>query len=158
MCRQEEPPTGTDTYAVGPGSSQALGLQEPGLQVIVKNGSGTQIKPAAMMVKFTSASGTACTHKWATAVSATAATGTNALANPGQPFASTATSGATASASGLTGTLTVCADTGARYATLANIQNTNFAALNNAGTLTIPSSGSAGGSAPYGSGTCATKF
>lgn len=151
-CRQEEPPAGIDAFGITPGSTGALSIQEPALQFIVKNSSGSQIAPSHIMEKFTSASGTGCTHKWSTGVSATALTGSNALATPGVPFASTAASGATASASGLTGTLAVCVDNGSRYATVTGFQATDFTALTqvNSGTITIASSGN--------SGTCATKF
>ncbi len=149
-CRQEEPPAGIDTFTVGPGSSQTAAIQEPALSFVVKSGS-SQVSPAHIMLKFTQGSGTACSDKWSAAVAANAATGSNALAYPGQPFATTATSGATASASGYIGTLTACVDySNHYYITPAGFQNNNFTASTSLGTLTVPTSGS--------SGTCATKF
>jgi hypothetical protein len=157
-CRQEEPPAGTDVFNVTPGSAQALAIQEPGVSLITTY-NGSRVAPADIMFKFTqggSAPGAACTHKWSTAVAATAATGTNALATPGQPFASTATTGSTASASGLTGTLSVCVDYKPGGGTLhylipASFQNTNFAAVTSLGTLVIPTTNAAKGS-------CASNF
>lgn len=150
-CRQEEPPAGIDAFTVNPGSSQTLAIQEPDLAFVAQY-NGTQVKPLDVMLKFTSTSGTACTHKWSTAVAATAATGTNALASPGQPFASTATSGATESASTQTGTLSICADytSGGRtyYATESGLQNTSYTSVNTMPALNITST----------RGTCAASF
>jgi hypothetical protein len=69
------------------------------------------------------------------------------LANPGQPFATT---GAPASASGQTGTLSVCADYytggtfGYRNVAAANVTNTSFTALNAVPTITIANTSSSG--------------
>jgi len=157
-CRQMEPPAGVDSFTVGPGSSQTFAIQEPALNIAVdyNNGSSTtQVAPADIMLKFTSSSGTSCTDKWSTPVSSAAATaGKNALADPAQPFASTATSGSTESASTQTGTLSVCADYVAsgkqRYGTLTGLQNTDFSGVPAQQTLTLSTSSS--------QGTCASKF
>ncbi len=127
-CRQEEPPAGTDNFSVAPGSGQTMAIQEPAMNVVV-NYNGTRVAPAHIKMAFTSSAGTACADNWSAAVAANAATsGTGSLASPGQPFATTATSGATASASGYTGTLSVCADYSNHKVTLSNLQNTNFSA------------------------------
>ncbi|HLJ04030.1 MAG TPA: carboxypeptidase-like regulatory domain-containing protein [Solirubrobacteraceae bacterium] len=131
-CLQEEPPTGYNTATVSPGSTSALTVQEPALDVNVYY-NGTRIAPAHSKVIFSSGTGTTCTDTWTEGIRAAAATSTNGvLANPGVPFASTATSGSTASASGQTGTLSVCADytTGGstRKATTSGVTATNFAA------------------------------
>ncbi|MBV8432456.1 MAG: carboxypeptidase regulatory-like domain-containing protein [Solirubrobacterales bacterium] len=161
-CRQMEPPSGVDSFTVTPGSTQAMAVQEPTMNLAVdfSNGSTTQVKPADLMLKFTSTSGTSCTDKWATPVSATAATApNNALADPGQPFASTATSGSSESASTQTGYLSACADytSGGTtyYGTLGSsgspLQNTSFTGPAAQQTLTISNS--------FGNrGTCASKF
>jgi hypothetical protein len=95
---------------VNPGSSQSMAVQEPALDVFVTYG-GTRVVPAHVKISFGSTSGTSCAESWYATVAANAATSTDgALAYPGQPFASSATSGTTASASGQTGQLTVCAD------------------------------------------------
>ncbi len=172
-CRQMEPPSGVDSFSVSPGSSQTFAIQEPTMNVAVAFNNGTttsQVAPAHIMMKFASTSGTSCTDKWSTPVSSTAATaGNNALANPAQPFASTATSGSNESASTQTGTLTMCADyygtvttsfvyngrtytsssTGNYYGTLSGLTNTSFTGLPTQQTLTITGSNS---------GTCASNF
>lgn len=132
-CRQEEPPAGTDSFTVGPGSVQTAAIQEPTLNVAV-DFNGTQVKPNDLMLKFVSSSGTQCSDKWSTPVAASAATsGADALADPGQPFASTATSGSSESASTQTGTITACADyvSGRTeyYGTLPGLTNTSFSGL-----------------------------
>lgn len=113
-CLQEEPPSGYDTASVNPGSTQSMTVQEPALNVSVSfNGSPlvSPVAPAHVKVAFASTSGTTCTDTWNETVrAAPSGSKIGVLANPGVPFASTATSGATASASGQTGTLSVCAD------------------------------------------------
>lgn len=109
-CRQEEPPSAYDTANVSPGSSQTLIVQEPALNLTF-NWSGSRATPAHVSIKFASTSGTSCTDTWHETIASGASTSTNGvLAYPGVPYASTATTGSTASASGQTGTLTVCAD------------------------------------------------
>jgi prepilin-type N-terminal cleavage/methylation domain-containing protein len=172
-CRQMEPPSGIDSFSVSPGSSQTMAVQEPTMNIAVDFNNGTttsQVAPAHIMMKFASTSGTSCTDKWSTPVAANAATtGNNALADPAQPFASTATSGSTESASSQTGTLSMCADytgtatttytlfghtyttttTGNFYGTLTGLTNTSFTGLPTQQTLTITGSNS---------GTCASNF
>ncbi len=127
-CRQMQPPTGVDMFSITPGSNQALGVQEPALKVVV-NFNGTRVKPSHVRMTYTSSLGPACTDTWSAAVVSDAATNVNgSLASPGQPFATTATTGPTASASGYTGTLSVCADVSNRRVTLSNVTNTNFGA------------------------------
>lgn len=127
-CRQMQPPTGTDMFSVTPGSSQTLNVQEPALKVIV-NFNGTRTKPAHVRITFQSLTGTSCSDTWTAAVVSDAATnGNGSLASPGQPFATTATSGPTASASGYTGTLRVCADVSNRNFTVPIVTNTDFGA------------------------------
>jgi hypothetical protein len=108
---------------------------EPGLLISginYKNGSTTTaVKPAHIRLTFTSTAGTACTDSWyPTLASATTVPASGWLANPGQPFASTATSGTTASASSgssspQTGLITVCADYNG-YKNSVTTTNTNF--------------------------------
>ncbi len=144
-CRQMEPPAGTDDFTVSPGSNQTITVAEPALSVFVKQGT-SQVKPSHIRITFTSASGTSCTDTWSAAIAANAATsGTGALAFPGAPFASTAMSGSSESASGYTGTLTVCADLSNHKATSTAFTNTNFSSPTSV-TVTIPTSG--------GNGTC----
>jgi type II secretory pathway pseudopilin PulG len=132
-CRQMQPPTGVGTVAGGvtPASVQSLAVQEPALNVVVTY-NGVRKAPAHVKISFASTSGTACNDSWYAPVAALAATSADgSLASPGQPFASTATTGATESASTLTGALSVCADYNNRqYTTPAGspVTNTNFSA------------------------------
>jgi type II secretory pathway pseudopilin PulG len=129
-CPQMEPPTGTDDASVSPGSTQTLTISEPALDVLVTFG-GTRVAPAAVKLSFTSTSGTSCTDSWYATIASNAATATTgSLAYPGQPFASTATSGSTESASKSTGSYSVCADytSGSRTyeKTVTGVTNTTF--------------------------------
>jgi len=131
-CQQMRPPTGIDSATVNPGSAQSLTVQEPALDVFV-TWNGTRVAPSDVKLSYTSKSGTSCTDSWYPAISAAAATATDgSLASPGQPFATSATSGSTASASGLTSQYTVCADykSGSRYyqATSTPVYNNSFTA------------------------------
>lgn len=135
-CQQNQPPTGVNKVSVNPGSTQTgLAVQEPALNVTVTY-SGSRVAPSDVKLTFTSASGNSCTDTWSPPVASDAASDANgSLAYPGQPFATTATTGATASASGLTGTYSVCADykyngTSYRKNTVANVQNNSFSASN----------------------------
>jgi len=129
-CQQMEPPAGIDKITVSPGSSQTPSVQEPALDVVVDS-SGSRIKPAAVSLSFQSTSGTTCDTSWYPSIASDAATDVNgSLASAGQPFASTATTGSTASASGYTATYQVCADASisgtTRKVTVSNVTNTNF--------------------------------
>ena len=100
-CQQMEPPATVDKFTIGPGSSQTLAVQEPALDVVVE-ANGTRVAPVNVNLSFQSVTGVACTSSWHPAIASDAATDVNgSLASPGQPFATTATSGANASASGL---------------------------------------------------------
>jgi prepilin-type N-terminal cleavage/methylation domain-containing protein len=112
-CRAMEPPRGIDTFNVAPGSSQTVTVQEPALNVSVTL-NGTAIKPDNVVMNFTGSAScnettTASTDSWRPPVVAPTANGV--LAYPGQPFVtSVAGSSPGASASGQTGSITVCAD------------------------------------------------
>jgi trimeric autotransporter adhesin len=129
QCLQERPPTGINMTSVLPGSSSSMTVQEPALDVLTTWG-GTRVAPAHVKITFASTTGTPCTESWYPTVAANAATSaTGSLAYPGQPFASNATSGSTASASLQTGQLTVCADykSGSTYyRNTANTYNTSY--------------------------------
>jgi prepilin-type N-terminal cleavage/methylation domain-containing protein len=137
-CQQNQPPTGVNKVSVNPGSTQTgLAVQEPALNVIVQNNTAarnntpvwTRVKPAHVKLSFSNSSGNACSDSWQAPIASDADKDTNgSLANPGQPFATTATTGATASASGLTGTYAVCADYNGHQSTVNNVQNNNFSA------------------------------
>jgi len=144
-CPQMRPPTGEDQFSVTPGSSLSKTVTEPVLDVVVNYG-GARVKPAHVKITFTWASGSpSCTDKWSPTISANAATAaTGSLANPGQPFANAATTGSNASASGGSGTLSVCADYSNHQATVSPISD-SFAASTLV-TVNVPSSG--------GNGTC----
>jgi hypothetical protein len=81
------------------------------VNVTYKTSTGTvqQVVPTDVKLLFASTSGTTCNDTWVPSVSAIAGTGTNHYLYAA-PFATSATSGSTASASGQTGTLQVCAD------------------------------------------------
>jgi hypothetical protein len=130
-CQQMEPPAGIDKVTVSPGSSQVASVQEPALDIVVEN-TGSRIAPAAVSLSFQSTSGTACNTLWYPPIASDAGTDANgSLASPGQPFATTATTGSTASASGYTGTYQICADASisgkTRDVTVSSVTNTNFA-------------------------------
>lgn len=131
-CQQMEPPAGIDKITVSPGSTQTASVQEPALDVVVKNGA-TRIAPTSVSLGFQSTSGTSCNSTWYPPIASDAATNVNgSLASPGQPFATIATTGSSASASGYTGTYQVCASApisgSTRRATVSNVTNANFSA------------------------------
>ncbi|HUB03495.1 MAG TPA: type II secretion system protein [Solirubrobacteraceae bacterium] len=109
-CRQEQPPAGTDTVTVQPGSNNSTQqITEPALQLnFTWAGSKTKL-PTDVKTVFTSGTGNTCSDTWALAGSkgSTITSGSYAY---GLPFASSATSGSTASGSGQTGSLTTCVD------------------------------------------------
>jgi type II secretory pathway pseudopilin PulG len=144
-CRQEEAPDGYDTYTVGPGSNQTLAVQEPALNLMVSSGTVlTRVQPADVRLTFTSTnlSGPACTDTWTPAIAAGAAPINGSLLYPGQPFVN-GPALLPVSASGYTGTLTVCADSSAsgtmRFANVTTT-NANFASATPV-IVTIPTSG-----------------
>jgi prepilin-type N-terminal cleavage/methylation domain-containing protein len=107
-CRQEQPPAGTDTFTVAPGSNLAQTITEPALQVGF-TWAGNKKAPTDVKTVFTSGTGTTCSDTWAE-------TGSWGGAGPsgsyvyGLPFASSTATGSTASGSGQTGSLTTCVD------------------------------------------------
>lgn len=134
QCQQMEPPASVDKFTVSPGSTQTLAVQEPALDVIV-DANGTRVAPYNVSLGFQSTSGTSCSATWYPAIASDASTDANgSLAYPGQPFASTSTSGSNESASGYTGYYNVCASASisgtTRYATVSNVTNTSFTGLN----------------------------
>jgi type II secretory pathway pseudopilin PulG len=138
-CPQMQPPAGTNDVSVSPSSTQTLTLAEPAMNVFVTF-AGNAVAPVAVKLSFASSSGTSCTDSWYPTIASNAATAsTGALAYPGQPFASTATSGSSQSASKSTGTYSVCADyTSGKTtyaATVPGVTNTSFTA---ATSVTVP--------------------
>jgi Tfp pilus assembly protein PilV len=133
-CLAEEPPSAYLTaVTVNPGGNPTATVQEPALDLNVTY-AGSRVKPNHVKITFNSTDGS-CSEQWNEAIRTAASTSTNGvLANPGVPFASTATSGSTASASGQTGTLSVCADydppgsAPLRSLTINNVTPTNFTA------------------------------
>jgi hypothetical protein len=118
-CRQEEPPAGTDVATVTPGLLiPAMAVTAPAVDVkaTYKQQSGTVIQVAPADVKFTftsdANSGQSCSDTWGpfTTTNAKQVAASPITYRYAAPFATSATSGATASASGQTGTVTVCAD------------------------------------------------
>lgn len=115
-CRQEEPPAGTDVTSVAPGSSGSLSVTEPEIDVnatYTNNRNQTSpVKPSDVKITFNQTSGNTCSDTWAYASSSfipDSAQGANHY-EFAAPFATSATTGSTASASGQTGNFTVCAD------------------------------------------------
>jgi hypothetical protein len=163
-CVQEQPPTGYDATTVQPGVNSSMTVQEPALNLAVSYNNGlttTRVTPADVKVAFASTSGTACGETIVEPIRGMpgnptlAATSTNGvLAYPGVPYASNASTGATASASGQTGTLTACVDynvggaTGFRKTTAAVPLPLSLTAPN-AMAITVTKTG-----APSVSGTC----
>jgi prepilin-type N-terminal cleavage/methylation domain-containing protein len=110
-CRSEQPPTGYDMFTVQPGLTVPNApIQVPTLQLTVKKSNGTVVTPTDVKVAFTDGT---CNDAWALTPSsngiAVGATAPGAYYY-GVPFASSTTTGSGASASGQTGSLTVCAD------------------------------------------------
>lgn len=107
-CRQEQPPAGTDMFTVQPGSILPnQPITEPALQLTVTF-NGTPKPPNDVKIFFNGGTGNTCADTWGDEPATNA--GQSGSYIYGLPFASSATSGATASASGQTGLLTVCAD------------------------------------------------
>lgn len=136
QCAQMQPPSGVDKLTVSPGSSQTASLQEPALDVLVYWNSAssrysspvwTRVAPAHVKLSFANSTGPSCSDSWYVPIASDASSDANgSLANLGQPFATTATSGSTASASGYTGTYTVCADYSNYQSSATSVQNNNY--------------------------------
>lgn len=114
-CRQEEPPAGRDVTSVSPGLNATLNITEPEIDVNAtytpQVGSASPVTPNDVKITFNSTSGNSCSDTWGPYTSFTADPSQGAKHYEfGAPFATSATSGSTASASGQTGTITVCAD------------------------------------------------
>ena len=107
-CRQEQPPAGTDTFTVAPGSNNPQTITEPALQVNF-TWAGNKKAPTDVKTVFTSGTGNTCSDTWAETGS-WGGSGPSGSYVYGLPFASSATSGSTASGSGQTGSLTTCVD------------------------------------------------
>jgi Tfp pilus assembly protein PilV len=153
-CLQQEPPASTGgQYTVLPGTNSAQNVAEP-LFDLTDSYNGGSVKPTLVKLTFTSSKGTSCTDTWTPAI----ATGpsvpsTGWLASPGQPFASTASTGATASASSTStspeaGSLTVCVDYTDPsthknwFGQLTGVSNTNFTATPSPTLVTVNQAGS----------------
>jgi type II secretory pathway pseudopilin PulG len=146
-CWQMEPPTPVDQFTVTPGlTNQAQNVQEPLLDVATVNyyngATTTAIKPTDVLLTFTSTAGTPCTDSWRPSLTSNATEPASGwLANPGQPFVNTLTTGATASAASTPsspqgGSLTVCADY-AGYKNSTTTTNASFTAPNVVPTILI---------------------
>jgi Tfp pilus assembly protein PilV len=130
-CQQMEPPAGTTgtMFSVAPGSSQTAQIAEPAINLTATY-NGAAVTPSHVKFTFASTpgSGPTCNDSWFATVVPN--TGMGNLASPGQPFATTAASGPTASASGYTGSYSICADykPGNTYfkSTAPSVTNTNF--------------------------------
>lgn len=113
-CQQMRPPKGFDDgFTVMPGSAQTVTVQEPALDVFVSQGSPlVRIQPSDVKLSYSSNSTPGCTDTWAPPIAPLdASTNVNGvLASPGQPFANMVKTGPGASASGLDGAITICAD------------------------------------------------
>jgi prepilin-type N-terminal cleavage/methylation domain-containing protein len=124
ICRQEQPPAGIDAASVTPGliigppaSSPSMSVTAPAIDVNVtykpQTGSVQQVAPTDVKITFASTSGTNCGETWGPFKTTDAK---QVVSNPltyryAAPFASSATTGSAASASGQTGQITsVCAD------------------------------------------------
>jgi prepilin-type N-terminal cleavage/methylation domain-containing protein len=151
-CDQEQPgapPAGTNTATVTPGSSVNATVFEPALAGLVTY-AGAAVTPSDVKITFNATSGAMpCTDTWTPVSSVgTYTSGSTTYPVYPAPFASTATSGTTASAQKTTGTLTFCADylkSGTYYhGSVGSITNTNFTAPTVISTVAL-TSGSATG-------------
>ncbi|HSC04936.1 MAG TPA: prepilin-type N-terminal cleavage/methylation domain-containing protein [Solirubrobacteraceae bacterium] len=108
-CRAEEPPAGVNAATVTPGSSQSLTVLEPVLYLT------TNRTPLDVKFTFNAATGSTCQDVWTPTVSTTA--GPSGSYVYGLPYATSQTAGTNSSSSGLTGSITVCADykSGTKY-------------------------------------------
>jgi hypothetical protein len=106
-CRAEQPPAGVNPASVTPGSTQTVQVYEPELYLTTTRG-GSSVTPTDVKITFTSGTGTACTDTWTPSISTIA--GPSGSKVYGLPYASSQTSGANSSSSGLTGSIKVCAD------------------------------------------------
>jgi prepilin-type N-terminal cleavage/methylation domain-containing protein len=118
-CRAEEPPAGKDEASVTPGYSGSIPVTEPEIDVnatyLNNRGQTSPVTPNDVKITFNATSGNTCSDTWAYSSSSTPpyTADTSQGANHYEfaaPFATGATSGSTASASGQTGNFTVCAD------------------------------------------------
>lgn len=109
-CRAEQPPAGVNAATVTPGLSNLTAtVYEPQLYLT------TSRTPNDVKFTFNAASGSTCQDIWTPALSSIA--GPSGSRVYGLPYATSQTSGANSSSSGLTGSVTVCADykSGSRY-------------------------------------------
>jgi prepilin-type N-terminal cleavage/methylation domain-containing protein len=138
-CRSEEPPTGYDMVTVAPGSTQTQPIQVPTLQLTVKKSNGTITTPTDVKVSFTDGT---CNDTWALTPSKGTAVGVTGSYYYGVPFASGTTTGSGASASGQTGSLTVCADlkSSSNYFKATSSSFTSSFTATTPETVTLPSS------------------
>lgn len=115
-CRQEEPPAGTNAASVTPGYTGTMQVMEPAIDVTTtytnSRGATTAVTPAHVKITFTNGSGSSCSDTWGPLTASSSNQGPGGSLNYvfGAPFASGVTIGSGASASGQTGSLTVCAD------------------------------------------------
>jgi len=141
-CRQEQPPTGYDMFTVAPGSTQTQNIQVPTAQLTIKQGAST-VTPTDVKFTFTSGDGS-CTDTWGPMTNATYGTaGTGSAAGTwyyGVPFATSATTGSGASASGQTGSLTACVDlkSGTKYYMATSSAFTSSFSASTPVTVTLP--------------------
>ena len=143
-CRSEQPPTGYDMVTIQPGSvlsgSTSPTIQVPTLLLTVKKSTGTITAPTDVKVSFTDGT---CNDTWALTPAANGTqVGTTSTYYYGVPFAASTTTGSGASASGQTGSLTVCADlksgTTSYYTATSSSFTSSFSAATPV-TVTLPS-------------------
>jgi hypothetical protein len=124
QCRGEQPPSAftTNAVSVSPGTTQSIPVWEPAV-ILKVTYAGSRVAPGDVHMTYSSTS-PSCTDEWIETIRGTAPNYTLAttsklgvLAYTGVPYASSSTSGTTASASGIAGTETFCADyyTGSTY-------------------------------------------
>ncbi|MFZ1995843.1 MAG: hypothetical protein WAU75_17155, partial [Solirubrobacteraceae bacterium] len=153
-CLQQEPPASAgDQYTVWPGAANAGNVAEPLLD-LTDSYNGASVKPTLVKLTFTASKGASCTDTWAPVIApGPTLPSTGWLAHPGQPFASTASTGSNASGSSTStspeaGSLTVCVDytdpatNRSWYGQLPTVSNTNFTATPSPTLVTINQSGS----------------
>ncbi len=144
-CRAEQPPAGVNAASVTPGlANLGVDVYEPELYLTTTRG-GSNATPTDVKITFTSATGSACTDVWTPAISTIAGTGQSRVY--GLPYASSQTSGSNSSSSGLTGSITVCADvkvgSSTYYSAGASALTDNFTSPTSV-SLTIPTTGTSG--------------
>ena len=155
-CRQEEPPAGTDVASVTPGYSSATAtpITEPEIDVnaTYKNSSNSTspVAPSDVKITFNSTSGNTCADTWGPYTASNNGTVANHYVYAAL-FAASGSLPSSTSASGGTGTISVCADYtlpgggGKYYKATSGTYNDQYGSVTSIPTIAIAYSSTASG-------------